>query len=270
MKTGTPDTMKFKKLKRRLNVSLSKTVGTLDLLWMATAKSAPQGDIGRFSNEEIAIECDWDGDPDELVAALTECGWLDPHNECRLVVHDWADHAPNHVANNLKRWGKSFLIPPKESPKEPPKERPKDSPMEAPSSQAKPSQAKSNQITASQASSGSAGELAGGQAGLDFLALAGEEKIRDVVRQAKAIEKAFGRVLSSASEVWEIAWVGYSCREGFVPEIIERYKSLQGTDRAVKQPKRWLHGTLKKELEPFGVELDQAFASVVPWDEVKQ
>lgn len=97
MKHGTPDTMKFKKLVRRLGVSRALAVGTLELLWIATQKNAKRGDIGRFSNEEIAIECDWSGDPDELVAALLETGWIDRSEEHRLVVHNWAQHAPRYL-----------------------------------------------------------------------------------------------------------------------------------------------------------------------------
>ncbi|MEO2014043.1 MAG: hypothetical protein ABGZ53_06695, partial [Fuerstiella sp.] len=64
MKHSTPDSMKFKTLQRQLGVSRVVTAGTLELLWIATLNNAKRGDIGRFPNEEIAIECDWAGDPD--------------------------------------------------------------------------------------------------------------------------------------------------------------------------------------------------------------
>lgn len=109
MKHQTPDSMKFKKLQRLLGVSRIVTIGTLELLWISTQKNAPQGDIGRFSNLEIAIECEWEGDPDVLVDSLIESGWL---NECevhRLCIHDWEQHAPGWVIRQLKRHGKSFV-----------------------------------------------------------------------------------------------------------------------------------------------------------------
>ena len=64
MKNNTPELMNFKRLQRRLGVNTAQLVGHLELLWIATAKNAPEGDIGRFSNEDIAIACYWEGDPD--------------------------------------------------------------------------------------------------------------------------------------------------------------------------------------------------------------
>ena len=97
MKHSTTQKSKFKKLQRRLDLTLREAVGTLELLWVATQVNAPRGDIGSLDNEEIAIECDWPGDPDRLVNALIETGWLDIHPTHRLVVHDWQEHAPKYV-----------------------------------------------------------------------------------------------------------------------------------------------------------------------------
>lgn len=90
MKSGTTELLKFVKLQRRLKESKRGVVGLLECLWLATAKNCPRGDIGRFSNEEIAILCDYEGDPDELVSAMIDCRWLDVDEDCRLIVHDWA------------------------------------------------------------------------------------------------------------------------------------------------------------------------------------
>ena len=51
----------------------------------------------------------YDGDADELVAALVDCHWLDRHEVYRLVVHDWHDHAPNYLRGNLARHGRPFV-----------------------------------------------------------------------------------------------------------------------------------------------------------------
>ena len=109
MKANTPELMKFKRLQRRLKVNVAELCGLLELLWISTAKNAPRGNIGKFTNEEIAIGCYWDGEPDEFVAALVECGWVDECEENRLVIHDWADHAPSWVVGNLKRHGKTVI-----------------------------------------------------------------------------------------------------------------------------------------------------------------
>lgn len=109
MKANTPELLKFKRLKRRLECSTAALVGHLELLWINTAKNAPQGDIGRFSNEEIAISCYWEGDPDFFVCALVEIGWLDVCEKHRLLVHDWSEHCPTYVKGNLSRAKKSII-----------------------------------------------------------------------------------------------------------------------------------------------------------------
>lgn len=110
MKHSTPDKAKFKKLQRRLGLSLKEAVGTLELLWRATIVNAMDGAIGRLDNETIAIECDFDGDPDLLIKTLVDCGWLDRCDTHRLVVHDWREHAPTFVKGNLERYNKQFAI----------------------------------------------------------------------------------------------------------------------------------------------------------------
>jgi len=109
MKKQTPDMMKFKRLMRKLKAGKALTAGTLELLWIFTQNNAPMGDIGRFSNEEIAIECDWEDEPDLLVEALIETGWLDKSDTHRLVIHDWHEHAPKYLKANLKSHGKDFV-----------------------------------------------------------------------------------------------------------------------------------------------------------------
>lgn len=111
MKANTTELVKFLKLQRRLRESKRGTVGLLELLWKATAQQAPRGDIGRFSNEDIAALVDWDGDADLLVTSLVETGWLDVSKEHRLIVHDWKDHAPVFVRGNLERSKKTFCVP---------------------------------------------------------------------------------------------------------------------------------------------------------------
>lgn len=109
MKHSTPELMKFKKLQRRLGISRMLAIGLLESLWIATQHNAPRGDLGRFTNEEIAIEIGWDGDPDAMVLALVETGWLDTSNEYRLVIHDWHKHAPRYIHGIVAKLG-GFVI----------------------------------------------------------------------------------------------------------------------------------------------------------------
>lgn len=103
MKLGTTELPKFKRFKRRLKLSTWGAAGVLELLWNFTCRSAPAGNIGKHSNEDIALGIDWEDDADELVNALVECGWLDKSAEHRLVVHDWDEHCPTWIKGNNAR-----------------------------------------------------------------------------------------------------------------------------------------------------------------------
>lgn len=105
MIASATELMKFKRLQRRLNLRRYETIGLLEALWRATIINAKQGDIGRLTNEEIATEIDWPGDPDELIKALTETSWLDADYSHRLLVHDWKDHCPKYIKGVLARLG---------------------------------------------------------------------------------------------------------------------------------------------------------------------
>lgn len=84
-------------------------VGYLEMLWHFTAEFAPQGDIGRYSDDRIEGALDWSGKRGRLVEALTTSGWVDLDASTRLFVHDWEDHADAAVAKKLKRAGLQFL-----------------------------------------------------------------------------------------------------------------------------------------------------------------
>lgn len=105
MKAGTLDSMKFKRLKRRLKLTDRGAAGLLEVLWQRSCKDCPRGDVGQFTNEEIAVMADYEGDADELVRTLVECRWLDESDEHRLLIHDWHEHAPNYVKGIVARKG---------------------------------------------------------------------------------------------------------------------------------------------------------------------
>src|SRR5262245_37189711 len=79
------------------------------MLWHLTARYTPRGDVGKWSDDEIAMALDWEGDPAALIYAFIQSGLLENHPEHRLVVHDWADHAENTVRKCIKRKGLSFV-----------------------------------------------------------------------------------------------------------------------------------------------------------------
>jgi len=101
---------KFKKLKRRLGVPHYAVVGVLETIWHIGSASCQDGAIGRMSNEDIAAEIEWAGNPDELIQSLVDCGWLDSCPVNRLVIHDWAEHCPRFVKGAMAKHNKKFAI----------------------------------------------------------------------------------------------------------------------------------------------------------------
>ncbi|HEY4260720.1 MAG TPA: hypothetical protein VGM98_11195 [Schlesneria sp.] len=103
MKIGTLSHIKTKRLKRRLGLPMYQVAGILETLWHLAIESADEGDIGKFSNDDIAMGLEWDGDADALISALIDSGFVDEDPERRLVIHDWLDHAPEYVRERLRK-----------------------------------------------------------------------------------------------------------------------------------------------------------------------
>ncbi|HEV3330621.1 MAG TPA: hypothetical protein VG096_06560 [Bryobacteraceae bacterium] len=94
---------KMKRLLRRLDIPLYQGVGLLECLWHVTAREAPRGDIGKLSDEDIALAIDYRGDEARLMDSLIASGWVDRDPVERLVVHGWADHCEDAVHMRLAR-----------------------------------------------------------------------------------------------------------------------------------------------------------------------
>ncbi len=101
MKRGTPEHPKVAKLAKALSIPSYGAVGLLELLWHFTARYAIQGDIGKWSDQEITIACQWSGEANEFIQALISCQWIDEDAEHRLLVHDWEDHRDDSVRKTL-------------------------------------------------------------------------------------------------------------------------------------------------------------------------
>lgn len=109
MKRGGPEHPKVRALAERLNIHRMHAVGMLEVLWHATARHHPQGNIGKWPDTFIATAVEWEGDPTALVNALVDCGLFDRHPEHRLLVHDWHEHADDSTKKALTRSGRPFL-----------------------------------------------------------------------------------------------------------------------------------------------------------------
>lgn len=105
MKTGTLGHVKTRRLKRLLGCPLYQAAGVLECIWHLAAECADEGNVGKYSNEELADYLEWDGDANKLVDSLVAAGFLDIDDQHRLVVHDWADHAPQYIRERIKKRG---------------------------------------------------------------------------------------------------------------------------------------------------------------------
>lgn len=102
MKHQTINLVKFKALGMLLRAPQYATVGVLESLWLFAQHNATDGDLSRFSALQIAAWIGWDGDPDELIAAFIEAGWVD-QDEAGMRIHDWEDHCPNWLRGVQRR-----------------------------------------------------------------------------------------------------------------------------------------------------------------------
>lgn len=280
MKLGTTTHPKFRRLQKQLKLPSYAVAGLLEMLWMLASQYADDGDLTRFSNQEIADYCDYESDADSLVDALVQAKWLDRDADS-LRIHDWVDHRPGYIDDKIrkreeraaKRSNSGDSPPLSEFVQGQSTDNPgKSSPRHAKPSQAMPSLSHAQPCPAmpSQAKplDDDAGERCGERASFDFLLL-GEERLRDVMRQSVALNKAFGKSIETAERLWQLAWVGFACGEGVIPGCIEKYQKLKGTEKQVKNPQAWLIGCINRELKDTGLTFDDAAKHVVAFSEVK-
>ena len=85
---------KTKRLARELGVTVAAAVGHLHFLWWWAVDFAPDGDLSKFDDYEIADAMGYEGDdPGKAKAALIFAGFLDNNNQGALTIHDWHEHA---------------------------------------------------------------------------------------------------------------------------------------------------------------------------------
>ena len=80
-----------KRKRLRLLLGPGSTDRLIDL-WIATAMNHPDGVLRGMDVTDIALEAGWEEDPQKLVSALMECGFLDRTENGAYALHDWEDH----------------------------------------------------------------------------------------------------------------------------------------------------------------------------------
>jgi hypothetical protein len=110
MKIGTTTHPKFRSLMRCLELPQYAVVGLLESVWTLAAQFADDGDLSRFSAQEIADYAGYEGDAENLVNALVSSRWLDG---CigALAVHDWLDHCPHYVHDRRRKRSPKQPVP---------------------------------------------------------------------------------------------------------------------------------------------------------------
>lgn len=230
---------KFRSLVRRLRIALGAipldaetvAIGILERLWHTTANDAIRGDIGRLTNEDIAEAVGWHGDADLLVQMLVDCRWLDAHDEYRLVVHQWHEHAPKYVKGNVTKVG-GFVN------SAPPNAEPLGLSLQAePYGVGAPTQSypiQSNPIQPNPTQPG-------GSVGL--LAVEFDE----VRRQGKLLRKLCPSL--STDFIMAVTWVAMSIQHGLIGDILESLRSKE-----VRKPDRYIESIMRTACAEAGHE----------------
>lgn len=83
----------MKKLARILSISWPEAVGYLHYLWWWALDFAQDGDLSKYESGDIADAVLWQRDPEELMSALIDSGFVDKTRTGGLEIHDWFDYA---------------------------------------------------------------------------------------------------------------------------------------------------------------------------------
>lgn len=110
MKRGTPDHPKTLHLAQLLDEPHYCAVGILEMLWHFTARYAPQGDIGKYTDDLIAKRVGWEDDPALLLDGLIAAGWVERVEDgaIRLAIHDWDEHSDEAADKWLAEHGELY------------------------------------------------------------------------------------------------------------------------------------------------------------------
>jgi hypothetical protein len=82
---------KRKKLER--NLGKLATSHLIDL-WLNAAMNHPSGILDGMTEEDIALDANWDGDEYVFVTALIDVGFIDVDDNRVYSLHDWEKHQP--------------------------------------------------------------------------------------------------------------------------------------------------------------------------------
>lgn len=75
-----------------LEITPPHMMGLLISFWLWALDNAPSGDLEGITPRMIARAAQWDGNAENLTAALIRAGWLDEKADGVLWIHDWYEY----------------------------------------------------------------------------------------------------------------------------------------------------------------------------------
>ena len=101
---------KTRRAARALGVSVPTMIGHLHCLWWWALEYAEDGSLSAFDAVDVADGAMWDGEPETLITALCQVGFLDQDAAGGLSIHDWAEYTGRLLdmrranAEKQRRW----------------------------------------------------------------------------------------------------------------------------------------------------------------------
>lgn len=93
------DHWKVHRLKDILKIRYAEALGLVACLWTWAANQAQNGDLKRFTNDEISAACRWHGASKNVVEALQEAKFLTE----KKMIHDWGKYGLKLLLSSRKR-----------------------------------------------------------------------------------------------------------------------------------------------------------------------
>lgn len=99
---------KTKRFARMLKISIPQAVGHLFLLWWWALDYAENGDLSKYDAYDLADAVQWDGDPEEFLSAMIECGpggtcgFVEKNESGKIFIHDWDKYSGRLVEKREK------------------------------------------------------------------------------------------------------------------------------------------------------------------------
>jgi len=98
---------KTKRLARMLNISIREAVGSLFMFWWWAMEYAEDGDLSKYDSSDIADAVQWDGNAEEFLNALINCGPGESYGfiektEDGMFIHDWEDFGGRYFEKREK------------------------------------------------------------------------------------------------------------------------------------------------------------------------